>query len=156
MFLPLEKLIILKTVDTFAGTADDVLMELAGILVEERFEAEQLVFLKGDEGTSMYIIAQGRARVHDGEKTFRVLEEREIFGELALIDAEKRSASITAVEETILFRLDQGAFFELIADRFEVCEGLIRVITNRIRTLRGGQARRPPPGAPSAPTGSNQ
>ena len=71
----------------------------------------------------MYIIVDGRVRVHDGDQTIAYLGARDIFGELAVLDAEPRSASVTAEVDTHLFRLDQDAFYELMADRFEVARG---------------------------------
>jgi CRP/FNR family cyclic AMP-dependent transcriptional regulator len=56
-----------------------------------------------------------------------------VFGEMALLDAEPRIASVTAVEPARLLRLDQGPFYELIVDRPEVAIGLIRVLTGRLR-----------------------
>ena len=61
------------------------------------------------------------------------LEERDVFGEMALLDPEPRLASVTAVEPTRLFRLDQSPFYQLIAERPEVASGIIRVLTRRLR-----------------------
>ena len=41
----------------------------------------------------MYIIVSGRVRVHDGERTINELGEREVFGEMALLDPAPRAAS---------------------------------------------------------------
>ena len=61
------------------------------------------------------------------------LSERDVFGEMALLDPEPRSASVTALEDSQLFRLDQIPFYDLMADRAEVARGIIHVLTQRLR-----------------------
>ena len=134
MFLTIEKVIILKSVPIFAETPDEILAEVATILDEIEYPAGETIFAKGDVGSCMYIIVNGEVRVHDGERTLTHLGERELFGELAVLDQEPRSASVTAVEPTRLFRLDQEAFYELMADRTEVARGIIRVLCRQVRS----------------------
>jgi CRP-like cAMP-binding protein len=81
----------------------------------------------------MYIILDGKVRVHDGERLLNYLGERDVFGEMALLDPEPRLASVTAAGVTRLFRLDQAPFFELMEERPEVATGIIRVLTSRLR-----------------------
>jgi CRP-like cAMP-binding protein len=64
-----------------------------------------------------------------------MLGEKEMFGEMALLDTEPRSASVTAEEKTYLLRLEQEAFYELMADRPEIAKGIIRELTQRVREL---------------------
>jgi CRP-like cAMP-binding protein len=129
----LEKVLVLKTVSIFAETADVVLLELAAIVKEEHVAAGAQVFAKGDLGTSMFLIAAGRVRVHDGEHTLNELGPRDVFGEMALLDPEPRLASVTALEPTQLLRIDHGPFYEVMADRIEVARGIIKVLTGYLR-----------------------
>lgn len=128
-----EKVSILKTVGIFADTPDDILSEVAVLLEEVDSQAGETVFAKGDMGTSMYIIVGGRVRVHDGERTLNHLGARDVFGEMALVDSQPRSASVTAVEDTWLLRLDQEAFYRLVDERSEVARGVIRVLSRHLR-----------------------
>lgn len=133
MLLTIEKIIILKTVTIFAQTPDDVLAEVASILEEVEVHAGDTIIEKDDLGKCMYIIIDGQVRVHDGDHTIAHLGARDIFGELAVLDPEPRSASVTAVTDTRLFRLDQEDFYELMSDRIEVVRGIIRVLCQRLR-----------------------
>lgn len=133
MLSTIEKVIILKTVSVFGRTADDVLADVAPLLEEVDVAADEVIFQKGDMGDSLYIIVAGRVRVDDGDRLLNYLGERDVFGEMALLDAEPRVASVTAVEPTRLLRLDQAPFFELITDRPEVAIGMIRVLTGHLR-----------------------
>lgn len=133
MLSTIEKVLILKQVDVFQQTPDDVLADIAALLEELEIPADETIFHKGDLGDSLYIVVGGRLRVDDGERLLNHLGERDVFGEMALLDAEPRVASVTAVEPTRLLRLDQAPFYELIVDRPEVAIGLIRVLTARLR-----------------------
>jgi CRP-like cAMP-binding protein len=75
--------------------------------------------------------------VFDGEKTINFLGEREIFGELALLDPEPRSASVDAEEETRLFRLDRDTLFDLMTDNVGVVSGIMQVLCRRLRRITG-------------------
>ena len=129
----IEKVLILKSASLFAATPDDILAEVAALLDEVELPAGATIFQKGDLGHSLYIIVDGEVRVHDGAHTLNHLREREVFGEMALLDAEPRSASITAVLDTRLLRLEQEPFYELLEERSEVARGIIRVLTRHLR-----------------------
>ena len=81
----------------------------------------------------MYLVYEGEVRVHDGEHTLNHLADGDVFGEMALLDSEPRMASVTAVQDTLLLRLAQEPFFELMEDRPEVARGIIRVLSRRLR-----------------------
>lgn len=133
MLSTIEKVIILKDVELFAETPDELLTEVAGLLTEVEVAPGESVFAKGDNGDSFYIIVNGEVRVHDGAYTINTLGESEVFGEMALLDPEPRMASVTAEGDTLLLRLDQDPFYELMDARSEVARGIIRVLSNRLR-----------------------
>jgi hypothetical protein len=133
MLSTIEKVLILKQVDVFQQTPDDVLADIAALLEEIEVAAGETIFHKGDLGDSLYIIITGKLRVDDDDHLLNYLGESDVFGEMALLDAEPRVASVTAVEPTHLLRLDQAPFYELIADRPEVAIGLIHVLTRHLR-----------------------
>jgi len=148
--LTIEKVMILKGVSIFSRTAEQTLAEVAAILEEVDCPGGKAIFHEGDVGSSMYIVIEGRVRVHRGETVLAELGEREIFGELAVLDPEPRSASVTALEDTRVFRLDRDAFFELIADHVEVAEGVFEVLCQRLRETSARQVR---PGLPGVMPG---
>ncbi len=133
MLTVLEKLFVLKSVAIFGALPDDLLLEVAAILHEEQRAAGELVFAKGDLGTSMYIVARGRLHAHDGPRTLNELPTRAVFGEMAMLDPEPRSASVTALEESLLLRIDNRPFYELMADRGEVALAIIQLLASYLR-----------------------
>ena len=135
MLLTVEKVIILKSVSIFSRTPEEVLVDVASVLKEVDIKKGETIFEKGDIGTSMYFIVHGKLKVHDGETIVAELGEREIVGELAVLDPQPRSASVTALEDTILLQLDQDALYELMTDRVEVARGIIRVLCHKLRNV---------------------
>ena len=133
MLLTIEKVMILKSVDIFSATPEEDLIEVASIVEEIDVKKDDDIFVKGDIGTSMYIIVEGRMRVHDGGREIAVLEEKEVFGELAALDPEPRMATVTAIDDAMLFRLDQGPLYDLMAEHIEVVRGITRVLCRRLR-----------------------
>ncbi len=133
MLSTMEMVLILKTVSIFQGTPDRVLAEVAGCLDQLELQAGEPLFAKGDIGECMYIIVDGRVRVHDGDQVLNDLGAHDIVGEMAVLDATPRTASVTAIEETTLLRLDQEALYELMSDRVEVMRGIIHVLSSRLR-----------------------
>jgi CRP-like cAMP-binding protein/ATP/ADP translocase/HEAT repeat protein len=133
MLSTIEKVLILKTVNMFSQTPDDVLADVANLLEEVDLAENETVFKMGEPGDSMYIIIDGKVRVHTDEHLLNYLGESDVFGEMALLDPEPRIASVTAVEPTRLFRLDKAPFYQLMEERPEVATGIIRVLTRRLR-----------------------
>ncbi len=133
MLITIEKVIILKSVSIFSDISERGLIDVAAILEEIQAEAEQTIFEKGDSGNSLYIIVEGKMRVHDGEKTIATLGPGEVFGELAALDPEPRMASVTATEPALLLRMGHAEQDELMAEHPEVAFGIIRVLCRRLR-----------------------
>lgn len=135
-----EKVIILRSVSIFAATAGDALAELAARVSVVDVAAGETIFRKGDPATSLYVIAAGEVCVHQDGYNLNHLFERDVFGELALLDGEPRVATVTAVTDTQLLRLDQEPFYELLSERGEVARGIIRVLTGYVRARVGDVA----------------
>ncbi len=136
-----EKLQSLRNVDIFATTPHDVLIQIAAALIPVQVVAGETVFDVGDPGDSLYVIAEGRVRVHDGDLLFNYLEVGDFFGEMAVLDSEERSASVTAVEDTRLFRLDQAHLYRLMAHQVQVARGIIQVLCKYLRDRLADQTR---------------
>ena len=129
-----DRLNVLRSVSIFAGAPDELLAEISAVLEELRFPAGARIFSKGDLGDCLYIIAEGQVRVHDGARTLTTLHRGEVFGEMAALDPEVRSASITALTDTRLLRLDRGPLDQVMAQRVEVAQGIMHVLAQRLRT----------------------
>lgn len=123
----------LKRVSLFAETPNEILAEAAKVLEEVEFEAGEMIFNKGESGHCMYIIIEGRVRIQDGNRIIDDSGEGEVFGEMAVLDAAPRLASVKALVRTRLLKLEQAALYDLMAERVEVARGIIRVLSGRLR-----------------------
>jgi len=133
MYSTLEKALILKSIDLFESIPSEELIRVAQIAHEEQFETDSLLFEEGDFGDSMYIVANGKVRVHKGERTIVELEKGACVGEMALLDQEPRSADITVNADTTLLKITQDGFYELMSSNMEIMQGIVKLITSRLR-----------------------
>lgn len=133
MISTIEKVNFLRTVNIFVETPDEILAKVASRLEEVEVQAGERIFEKGDFGQSMYIIVDGRVRVHDGDRTLNYLRKGDGFGEMAALNPEPRSASVTAIDNTRLLCLDREPLYEFISTHIEVTRGLIKVLSHRLR-----------------------
>ena len=130
-----EKVLILKSLSIFNDTPETILSEVAPLMKEEEVEANHVLFNEGDVGDCMYVIYKGEVRIHKGKAILAVLKEKEVFGELSLLDSETRSASATTHTDCFLFKIDQEPFYELLETRPEVAKGFIKILCQRLRAL---------------------
>lgn len=126
------KIEILRKVSFFSDTSEKNLDTIASSLSSVFFEPEKPVFCKGDPGDSMYIIVEGKVKVHDGNHVFTTLSKGQFFGEFSLLDSNTRSASVTAVEATELLKLDQDTFYQIMTSNIEVYRGVLKAIIKRL------------------------
>lgn len=100
-----------------------------------QLHAGDKVFTKGDEGKSMYIVADGCVRVHDNDVVLKHLYKGEVFGEIGAFAPELRTASITAETDSILFRLDQEILYDTLAEQPEAARSIIQALCEKERDI---------------------
>ena len=133
MYSTLEKALILKSIDLFKSIPSEELIRVAQIAEEEQFEIDTPLFKEGDFGDTMYIVANGKVMVHKGKRTIVELKKGACVGEMALLDQEPRSADVTVNADTILLKITQDGFYELMSSNIEIMQGIVKLITNRLR-----------------------
>jgi CRP-like cAMP-binding protein len=128
-----EKLLFLKGVALFADVPGEDLAQIA--LIAEELDAEPGAELvrEGEAGDALYLVIEGNLRVLKAGREVSALSEREVFGEMALLDAAPRSATVQARSEVRLLRVHREEFAELLAERPEVARGIIQVLVRRLR-----------------------
>jgi CRP-like cAMP-binding protein len=133
--LLIEKVLLLKSLNIFSDTPENVLADLAPLMQDMELAEDAVIFKEGDFGDSMYIIYQGEVEIYKSNTTLAILKEKEVFGELSLIDSESRSVSVRAHTDCYLFKIDQEPFFELLDSRPEIAKGFLRMLCKRLRIL---------------------
>ena len=133
-FSMFDKVLTLKQVPIFRAIPHQLLVDVASLLTERRALPNEHIIEKGEIGDALFVIAAGRVRVHDGERTLREMNHGEAFGELSLLDAEPRSASVSAVHASVLLRLAQSDFYALMQEQPAITRAITRVLCQLIRT----------------------
>ncbi|MGI4864215.1 MAG: Crp/Fnr family transcriptional regulator [Janthinobacterium lividum] len=128
-----ERVLLLKGTALFADTPANVLGSLVPIMQEVAFTAGQLIFAKGTLGTSLFIVCAGEVGIFDGSRQLVSFRKGDFFGELALLDAEARSASAVAQGPVVALRIDQEDFYDVIEECTEVVRNILRVLCQRLR-----------------------
>lgn len=124
---------ILSKTEVFSDSDPGILQEIAEALIPEFYDPGQAIIHKGDPGNSMFIIAKGEVKVHDGGHILTKLGPCKSFGEYSLIDEEERSASVTATIKTIVLRLEQDDFYRLFSKDKDITRGILRMLIKQMR-----------------------
>jgi small-conductance mechanosensitive channel len=133
----------LSAVDIFAPLSVEETSMLAQASVRHVFAPSETVIRAGDEGSSMFVLHNGRVQVQVTEngqpRAVAVLNEGDFFGEMALFTGEPRTANVVAVEETEVLEIGHEAMKRLFDTNPDLVESLSHIIAER----RKGLADRP-------------
>ena len=133
MYSVIEKTIILKTVDLFQDIPGELLSKISQISKAKHYPAKETVFKEGDSGNSMYIVIEGTVSIKKSNKLLADLEKGSSLGEMALLDHETRSADAIAKTDSVLLKINQDIFFELMESNADIMKQIIKLLTSRIR-----------------------
>ncbi len=133
MITTVEKVLFLKSIDLFRALPGEDLAQIAEIAEEILVGEGEMVFSEGEPGDALYIVVEGRVRVHRGEQALAELGERECFGEMSVLDSEPRSASVSSLSEALLLKIGREDFRDILAERPEISLGIIKVLSRRLR-----------------------
>ncbi len=137
MLLTVEKVLYLKSAPVFAGLEGEELAALADIALEKEFNPGEIIFEEGDPAHHLYILVRGRVevfrRVDSKERSLASLDQKECFGEMAILDDEPRSASVRAIEISLVLKIDRESFRELINERPQISFAIFKILTSRLR-----------------------
>lgn len=135
MLSSFERTLFVGKVPIFQELRYDFLVRLAGIMKELSFPAKHTIFTQGEEGRSLYVLVSGQVRVHIGDRDLVYLEKGACFGEMAIFDAEPRSASVTTLEPCNCLMLTQQQLYEAIEETPGIAVNIIRLLSRRTREL---------------------
>lgn len=136
-----EKMLFLKSMPLFKYVKDEVLIGVASVLEEQLVKPGEVIILKGDIGTTMYMIVTGKVKVHDEAHVFKEIGDHQVFGELAALSPEKRIATVTAIEETFLLKISNSVIYDLMEMEIDLAKGIIHVLCQRTRAIAGDLTR---------------
>jgi CRP/FNR family transcriptional regulator, cyclic AMP receptor protein len=128
-----EKVLFLKGIDLFSAMPGEDLAQVALVTEELRRGAGEVVIREGEPGESLYLLVEGRVAVLKGDSQVAELGEREVFGEMALLDPGPRSATVRAKTDVTLLTIRSEDFGDIMAEKPEIARGVIQVLTRRLR-----------------------
>jgi CRP/FNR family cyclic AMP-dependent transcriptional regulator len=107
---------------------------LTGNDIEGRsLKAGSVIFREGDAANELFVIKSGQVRIQIGNRTITELGQDSIFGEMALIDSEPRSATAVAVTDVELVPVSEKQFLFLVGQTPYFALKVMRVLAQRLR-----------------------
>jgi CRP-like cAMP-binding protein len=141
-----DTIALLHRVPVFSALTPDELARVAQVVVPRRFEAGEIVFKEGDEGSTCYVVRSGRARAvrehPDGRSiTLAHFGPGDIFGEMAMLDGERRSATVESIEGTEAIAILSADMHRLLREYPDISVKLIAALGQRLRETNERLAR---------------
>jgi CRP-like cAMP-binding protein len=133
-----ETIGLLHGVPAFSTLADEELARVADVTVPRSFQPGEVVFHEGDSSDTCYVVRSGHARAvreHGAGRTLTLANfgPGDIFGELAMFDDERRSATIQALEETELIAILGRDMRRLLRQHPDIAVKLLAALGRRLR-----------------------
>jgi CRP-like cAMP-binding protein len=97
------------------------------------FKAGSIIFREGDEARELFVIKSGQVRIQIGNRAITELAADSIFGEMALIDNEPRSATAVAITDVELVAVSEKQFLFLVSQTPYFALKVMRVLAQRLR-----------------------
>lgn len=137
MLLTLEKILILKNVPLFKDIPEPALADFIS-------SAEELAAVEGadllnvnDEWSDMYVVLQGRLRVHKDGKTLKELGNTSVLGVLYALDPAVSGVTVSVLEDTTLFRVPRETLYRLMSEHKSLEKAIIGSLCGQLRDLSG-------------------
>ncbi|MBD3391824.1 MAG: cyclic nucleotide-binding domain-containing protein [Chitinivibrionales bacterium] len=133
----LENVIFLKKSPLFSSMKTGDLRAVAEIAEEMTFSGGDEIVRENDVGDSMYIIKEGSVAISKeaGDRRLELarLKKGDCFGDMAIFDAEVRSASVIARDTCTLLRIDSDALKDVLIDYPSIAIELLKIFVKRLR-----------------------
>lgn len=129
---------------SFLGRAE--IAAVQSLFVESAHQKDEYICREGDEGNTFHIILDGELEVIAGEgdsaRVLALLKKGDFFGEMALLQGGKRTASVMAARRTHLVTLDRTSFNSLFLKNPKALEYFTRVLCKRVADANKGDVAR--------------
>jgi CRP-like cAMP-binding protein len=131
---------LLRQVGLFSWLPDEKLSALVSQSRTLPYRERQEILAADDSSNDVFFILSGQVEVRNyaengREFIYSILGAGEVFGEFAAIDGGHRSASIVALEDTLVCRMGSSVFLAVLRSNFDIALGLMRILTAKARAL---------------------
>jgi HEAT repeat protein len=138
MHSTLEKVLLLKSASVFSQVPSEDLAPLARVAEEVTYEDGEVICSEGQLGSELYVVVSGQVGVTRTGQKLATLGAGEAFGEMAVLDEGPRSATVTSIGETTVLAIGSEEFYEILHEQVEIAEGVIRMLSARLREANPG------------------
>jgi CRP/FNR family cyclic AMP-dependent transcriptional regulator len=114
------------------GPIDFGILAGAGAPVKE-FKTGDIIFRQGDAATEFYVVQSGKVDIRLGNRLLGTVGDRDIFGEMALIDAAPRSATAVAATDVRLVAVGEKQFLFMVSQTPHFALNVMRTLARRLR-----------------------
>ncbi len=128
---------LVQGVPLFADLDKRELQGLASSMKERSFQPGQTIASEGQTGIGFFVIAEGTAKVTQGDQERATLGPGDYFGEIALIDDGTRTASVTADSDLKVYGLTSWEFRPLVEGNASIAWKLLQAMAKRLRESEG-------------------
>jgi CRP/FNR family cyclic AMP-dependent transcriptional regulator len=138
----IDKRTLLARTPLFSHFPPDELNRLVGFLRVERYPARRVLVRKGDPGTNMMVVLQGRVQIctrsaEGKEFVVNIINPGEVFGEIALLDGSDRTADAVTMDACELMILERRDFVPFLKSHPDACMRLLEVLCQKLRWTTG-------------------
>lgn len=123
----------LAQVPLFANCSSEEISAITAVAREHSFEPGQIIVNQGSAGQAFYLILTGRVEILRDGSSLGSFAAGDFFGEMSLLDAAPRSATIRAVEPTQCFMLSGWDFRSVLERHPSIAIKLLEVLSRRLR-----------------------
>ena len=123
----------LRHVGLFKGMSKRSLTKIDQLSEVHAVDAGDVIVAEGDPGSDMMVVLAGTAEVTRGDRTVSELSIGQVFGEMALLDKQTRSATVTALDPMQLLVIDGPAFRKLLVKVPGLANSLLATLSLRLR-----------------------
>jgi CRP-like cAMP-binding protein len=125
----------LARVPMFRDIPKKALERLERITRERTFKVGDVVCKEGDEGVGFFMISSGKVEVTRAGHHLSTLQTGDFFGEMALLDNHRRSATVTAIEPTVCLAMLRSDFVGELRSNADLAVEMLTLLSRRIREL---------------------
>jgi CRP-like cAMP-binding protein len=125
----------LRAVPFFQDLTPEDLQRLARIGEKRTYKPGEEIVRKDEEGVALYVILSGSATITAGGKTHR-LGSGEFFGEMALLEGTRRTATVTAAEPVEAMVIEATYFRPFLIKNASVTVTILEGVTRRLREVQ--------------------
>jgi len=132
------KIEFLRNIALFSSLTYDELLQISNKITVKEFSKNEIILQEEETNEFMYIILLGKVKVvqtTEGGKEIilAIHQSEEFFGEISLIDGKTSTATVIAMEESLIAIVSKGNFYSLLYSQTKVLENLLGILCYRLR-----------------------